>query len=283
MLTFRPLTSTDDDLAAANLLLQSAFQADTNWGQSLRRYIGWQPDGWIMALENDQPVAMVGAVDYGTYAYIGMMAVHESQQRRGIGMQVMEQILAHLDRKGCPIVLLDATKSGAGLYTKLGFTKKGVRAVFDYRAAAPPPPPDQPYYVLSAADLEEVIAFDRPIFGGDRRRMLEAQLEDHPDRGLLTRGANGEITGYLFADERRLAPFIAATPQTAETLLRAGLQLSFSVLPGVIAPLQNKAALDLLVDYGFVSLRNCAHMQRGGSEHPQQVDKLYGQLSYAVG
>ncbi|MFN8419387.1 MAG: GNAT family N-acetyltransferase [Anaerolineae bacterium] len=124
MLTFRPLTTSVDDLAAANLLLQSAFQADSNWEHSLRRYIGFQPDGWIVAEENGQPVAMVGAVEYGTYAYIGMMAVHESQQRRGIGMQVMEQILAHLDRKGCPIVLLDATKSGAGSRNKLGFTKR---------------------------------------------------------------------------------------------------------------------------------------------------------------
>ena len=41
MLTFRPLTTSDDDLAAANGLLQSAFQADSNWEQSLRRYIGF--------------------------------------------------------------------------------------------------------------------------------------------------------------------------------------------------------------------------------------------------
>jgi ribosomal protein S18 acetylase RimI-like enzyme len=287
MLNIRPLTSAASDVEAAASLLTSAFRSETRWDDELRRYLRWQPDGWLIAEEDGQFVGMVGATDYRTYAYIGMMAVHTDQQRRGIGQQLMEVVLRWLDGRGCPIILLDATPAGSGLYEKLGFRKVGVRAMFDYRAPNRPPSPEHAVYPITADDLDELATFDAIAFGGDRRRLLATLLEESPDRALLTRDAiDREITGYLFANQRRMAPFMATTVETAETLLQAGLQFEYSVLPGLITPVQNKPAIDLLVNYGFVSMRSCAHMIRTQSSempHPQQVQTLYGQLSYAVG
>jgi hypothetical protein len=43
-----------------------------------------QPDGWFVA-ELDGQWLMVGTVDYGEFAYIGLMAVHQRCSARGIG------------------------------------------------------------------------------------------------------------------------------------------------------------------------------------------------------
>ena len=281
MITFHLLTG--DDLRTANTLMQAAFNSTSDWTVELRRYLAYTPNYWVIAEESGAPVGMVGATVYDTFAYIGMMGVHPHHQRKGIGLAVMTNLLDWLDAHGCPISLLDATALGEPLYSKLGFVPEGRRPMLDYRHATPPALPDQPAERFTLADLDEVARLDAGVFGADRRHVLASLLHDYPDRSFLTRAADQRITGYLIVTERRLGPWVATHPDAAERLVRAALQLPFDTTPSVIMPFHNKAGIDLLIKLGFMSLRSCIHMRRGGDQHPAQLEHLYGQASYAIG
>lgn len=280
---------TEADLETANALLQAAFNSTNDWRGTLRHYLQIQPDGWLFASESDQSgaeeqiAAMVGITSYEGFAYIGMMAVHPAHQRKGIGGAVMEYALQWIGGRGVPITLLDATKEGEALYRKLGFVPSGNRPLLDYRRPEPPPPPTATLEVITSGLVDELTAFDMPIFGAERRRVLASMVARNPDRGLLIRDAHGDLAGYAFADSRRIGPMVATTAEAAEQILRGMLQFPFETYPMIITPFDNKAAISMLVRLGFSSLRSCVHMQRGGGAHPGQIDKLYGQVSYAIG
>jgi GNAT superfamily N-acetyltransferase len=280
---------TEADLETANGLLQASFNSLNDWRSTLRHYLHLQPEGWVFAVEGDQTgvaeqiAGMVGITNYGSFAYIGMMAVHPAHQRKGIGGAVMEYALQWIGGRGVPITLLDATKEGDALYRKLGFVPRGNRPLLDYRHPEPPAPPTAALEVVTPALVDELTAFDAPIFGAERRRVLASMIANHPDRGLLLRDTHGNLAAYALADLRRIGPMVATTPEAGEQVVRGMLQLPFETYPMMITPFDNKAAISLLVQLGFSSLRSCVHMQRGGEAHPGQIDKLYGQVSYAIG
>src|SRR5215210_6941100 len=101
---------TEADLDAADVVLEAAYgPSGGRRKERMRRYLSLQPDGWLLALLDDVVVGTVGAMDYGPFAYIGLMAVHPSAQRQGIGLMLMQRLLAWLDARRCPFSLLDAT------------------------------------------------------------------------------------------------------------------------------------------------------------------------------
>ena len=118
-ISIRPLA--DTDLESAADILTSAFHRSGNWANELRLYREVQPDGYFGAYQEGALVGMVGSIIYSTFAYIGMMGVHQQFQRRGIGLALMQHLLKWLDGKNIPQVQLDASEAGQPMYEKLGF------------------------------------------------------------------------------------------------------------------------------------------------------------------
>jgi GNAT superfamily N-acetyltransferase len=87
------------DLESADAILKSAFRPSGNWIDGLRLCRRIQPDGWFLALPHGSPAGMVGTVNYGPYAYVGLMAVHQEFQRQGIGLSLMQYLLATLPER----------------------------------------------------------------------------------------------------------------------------------------------------------------------------------------
>jgi len=73
MVRIRPLTAID--IAGADGVLRDAFHTEHSFAARLRRYLAIQPDGWLAAEDDSLLVGMVGAIDYGSFAYVGMMGV----------------------------------------------------------------------------------------------------------------------------------------------------------------------------------------------------------------
>jgi len=271
------------DIEGADELIRSAF----GWAQSRRndlaRFYEVQPDGWLLAEGQDRLVGMVGAVIFGSCATIGMMAVDPREQGRGIGRFLMEALLDRLDRAGCPVALLDASPAGAPLYLKLGFVDEGRTREYVLPAGRSGGQAPEEASLVRRADLPALEAFDAPVFGAQRGKLLAAYHADFPGRAFLVRTPDGEIDGYLFAQEKKLGPWVARTPRTAEILLRAGLSLPFENGTAVLAPDCNPDALALLERNGFSLWDAIRHMRRGGSRLPGVRAQIYGQASYAVG
>ena len=271
------------DAAAAAAVAEAAF-GRPGLQPDLERLLVIEPQGWWLALLADRPVGMVGAVDFGPVAYIGMMTVHPADQRRGIGRALFTALLDELTARGCPAALLDATDMGAPLYRQAGFVEDGVTHVF-HRADLAQTLPSQLKGVLPAQpeDWRELAAFDAPRYGADRGRALRVLLRDYAGRAFLTRDAAGQLTGYLIAQEQRLGPWVTASPAAAETLLRAALSLPFNG-PALVQTPGCAGAQDLLARYGFERQRTLLHMRYPAQgAHPGCREEILGLASFSLG
>ncbi len=129
---------------------------------------------------------------YGdTFATIGMIIVSPLAQRQGIGGKLMAALLA--DAAGRQMVL-NSTKEGGPLYTRLGFVPYG--KVLQHQAVLAKVPRIDPCVAVRAARPEDqpvVIELDRHAAGMDRKRLLQA-LFPIADTAVVER--DKEIVGY---------------------------------------------------------------------------------------
>lgn len=274
---------TVDDISQADEINRAAFNLAESRAAELGRYLEIQPDIWFLALEDNLPVGLVGAFDYGAFAYIGMMGVHPQSQRKGIGRALMQHMLGWLDQCGTPAILLDASEMGYPLYDSLGFVVEDYACYYHL---------DQPEYSehlptgvtpMQNQDLPELCAFDAPIFGGDRAALLRVILRDFPGHSFVAREESGAMSGYVFRTSRRLGPWVACSPQDAEKLLCAALTLPIPGPAATIVPQANQEAAQMLKDCGFEMTFALPHMRRGAQSPPRQRALIYGQTSFGAG
>ena len=280
-LSIRPLA--DADLDSAAVILTSAFQRSGNWVNELRLYHGIQPDGYFGAYQDGALAGMVGSTIYSSFAYVGMMGVHQQFQRRGIGLALMKHLLKWLDGKNILHVQLDASEAGQPMYEKLGFAAQ--ERVFVLQRQSGFSISDSPRQVeqINNSNLEELVVMDADIFGADRSRIFSALLETYPGRAFMSLGVQGNVTGYLFMQEKRIGPWVMLEPGDDEKLLQAVLSLDPEGIISTIVPEANKRALGIFQRYGFEIVRTNRHMTRGSTARIDQCDKIYAQTSLSLG
>jgi ribosomal protein S18 acetylase RimI-like enzyme len=277
----RPIT--DADLETADAILSLDFEGPVSRIHDLRNYRRMQPDGWFLALRGDRPAGMVGAIVYGAYAHIGLMAVHPEMQRQGIGLALMQYILARLDREGVPQVVLDASRAGQPLYEKLGFVAGELTHMFRRKGDFVGTDLPSDVRLMTGRDLADVAGLDATAFGANRLNALKILLEACPQRAFITHDESGQVAGYLIAQENRIGPCVAILPEYAERLLQAALTLSYQDALSVAVPSENRWAVGLLPGYGFELSRSNRHMVKGPGGFPGRREMVYAQASLAIG
>jgi GNAT superfamily N-acetyltransferase len=271
------------DLEAADEIAVAAYGGPHRRKGELARYLSLQPAGWMLAVRDGTPAGLGGAIVYGPFAYIGLMAVHPALQRQGIAQAILERLLAWLQVWHCPVVILDASAMGQSLYAKLGFVEDDKVVQFvrdDTLALHPSASPASPAH---AEDLPALVAFDTPIFGASRAHVLASYLAGDAGRAWLTRDNTGAVTGYLVVQERTLGPWVARSPADAEALLTRAVSRPVTLGLQALVPAANHAASTLLERYGFKVTRTLSHMRLGGTGSPVDRALIYGQASFALG
>jgi predicted N-acetyltransferase YhbS len=279
--SIRPLD--ESEFEKADRVLRSAFGRESSFLPLMRMTKSIEPQGLWCAVDEGQIVGTASVVDYGLIAYVGLMAVDPRQQRRGIARRLVDHVLAILDRRHCPTVLLDATPQGAPLYASLGFVDDHTAYAFERVTVVDNSSPTRPVRPAVDEDLPPICDFDRPIFGADRSRLLGALWSEHRARCLVAHDKQGRVSGYLFARDPVLGPWAALDPAAAGALLSAALRLPFEHSPQVLVPRSNALAVELLGRFGFVERRKLRHMRRGGQKSPGIAQRLYGQSSFGHG
>ncbi|MDR7534157.1 MAG: GNAT family N-acetyltransferase, partial [Armatimonadota bacterium] len=289
------------DLEAADRIVQAAFEIDESRLASLQQLLRLQADGWFLAVLDGAPVGVTGGLDYGTFVYGGLFAVHPAAQGRGVGMALLQHWLGWVAARGMPHVAVDASDAGAALCRRVGFVEVDLTDVWEHAGgtpwggaalpAAPPQPPraqargapEARVRSLRAGDLDALAAADARVFGGDRRAVLQELLDAHPGRALAVDGPRGALAGYLIAQARRLGPWAAASPADAGALLVAASALGFESGPVTLTPRANAAAAVLLERAGFRRVRSTHYMVLGTRRPPGQRTRIYGAASAALG
>src|SRR6185503_8547742 len=167
-------------------------QREEDWREMLRS----NPGGFVAAVVDGRVVGTGGAVRYGAgLAWICMILVDPESRSQGLGTRIMEEVLRRLE--GAPAVGLDATPGGRLVYVKLGFRDARALARFEARTRVAPPAPASPLRPLTAADLPEVLAWDREAFGADRGAVLRWAVAQAAEYAWCAT-AGGRLEGYCF-------------------------------------------------------------------------------------
>jgi ribosomal protein S18 acetylase RimI-like enzyme len=280
-ISIRPLV--DADLEEADVILKLAFQSSASRLDDLRLYRQIQPDGWFAATQEEHLIGMVGAANYGAFAHVGLMAVHPEAQRQGVGLALMQFLLAELEKQQVPLVMLDSSKAGRPLYDKLGFVAYDETLV--YQRQRNDAVLDRPAHIqcISVHELDELAKSDTSVFGADRRKVLQVLLDVFPERAFMRLDEHGRLVGYLFAQKNRIGPWVMLQPGHAEELLQAALARPYEETVSVTVPAGNLEAIELLQRHDFERVRTNRHMGRGVGGPPGQRQKRYSQTSLAVG
>lgn len=279
--TLHPLMAAD--FAVADLILTTVYERPHSMLAVLRSYHQMQPDGWLLARCDGVPAGTGGVILYGDLARIGLIATHPDFQRRGIGLAIMEHLLAWARDRGATTVRLDASPAGAPLYARLGFvTDDLVRGYRWTSSAAPVEPMADGVAPFRPADLPEVIAFDAERFGASRAVVLTQYADEFAERAFVARDDRGRVTGYLIAQTAMLGPWLAETPEVAAALLRRALPLCSADMQAFV-PEHNQAALALVERAGFTCMRRLSSMRLGGHAELERRQWIYGYANFYLG
>lgn len=282
MLSIRNLT--EADVESADIIIRAAYQTSSSRIEVMRKNLYIQPHGWLLATLDDKPVGLVGATNYGPFAYVGLMSVLPTVQRQGVGRALLSRLLIRLEEERCATVLLDASESGAALYRHFAFVDEDRVGHWCLDSCLNVPLLDQGRVLpLKGAQLAELTAFDTRYFGADRATVFSVLWQAYPGCALVTRNKVGDITGYLFVQGQTLGPWVAEQADDAEALLLKALALFALEKPLVFVPGANTFAAELLARHGFRLLRTLRHMRRGDPIVQRDRTKIYGQVSFALG
>ncbi len=242
------------------------------------------PDGWrVLDAEDGDGLAACGcAVPWGTFGWVGLVAVRPDLGRRGLGRAVTEVLCDWLAAAGATTVALDASDKGRGLYLGMGFADAGA-----VRCLVPPagglPASAREAMPVSDADLADVVALDTAAFGASREALLRRLLAEGAP-AFVTRGADGALDGYAFVvpSDGTIGPSAARGEDALVALLGAALAAAPVDGGRVLVPPESAHAATL-ERLGFVETRRLAHLRRPGGPLPGERHLLLSGVSYAIG
>jgi GNAT superfamily N-acetyltransferase len=186
--------------------------------RELARLLATGPGLSVGAEQEGALVAMLTVARHGTLAWVGNVVTAPHHRGKGLGEAMVRDALARCEGAGARTVKLCAVPKAVSLYRRTGFRDEGAVATW---AAMHERPTHRPVEaeILQADDVSDMVALDAPRFGGDRRRLFELLVRDHPDTGAGLRDVQGRLMafGFLKPGEMgsELGPIVLAAGQQA--------------------------------------------------------------------
>jgi len=220
---------TPADLPGALRLTQEAKWNQTE--QDWKNLLAFEPRGCFGVDMGGKLVGTATAVRFepktgkGSFGWIGMVLVDPECRRHGIGSALLRKGIDYLKEQKVETVRLDATPMGKNVYDQLGFVDEYTLERWEGTAHKVPGAVKGPWALgaLTPADLEKLAAYDLPVCGADRRRVLAAFIKDWPEQAVAARSPKGELVGYALARRgssfEQLGPLVGDNTAICEALL----------------------------------------------------------------
>ncbi|MBU0609526.1 MAG: GNAT family N-acetyltransferase [Armatimonadetes bacterium] len=271
---------------------------DIAFGMSLKEIAGWnqlpvdwerfqeyEPDGCFVVRCDGRPAGTVTTIAYEQlFGWVGMVLVHPDMRRRGLGTALLMGGIQYLERHGVAAVKLDATPMGKELYDTIGFVDEYRLARWQGHGCVGEVP--EGLRELGLDDLETLAAFDLPIFGADRRRVLRRLLTE-PGIRVAAEFAGDDLQGYAALRPGQnavyLGPWVALDGATAERLWQWGRAMAGTapMFVDVLDPCPY--GKELVCQSGFEQQRELIRMYRGRNLSPGRPDLQCGILGPETG
>jgi ribosomal protein S18 acetylase RimI-like enzyme len=239
------------------------------------------PNACLVATdEGGEIVASIALVVYGpSMGWVAMVLVDPARRGEGIATRLLEQgllLLEHVDT-----VRLDATPAGYPVYLRVGFREeyriqRMQRDALPAGAAVVRDTGDsQSLRPMSDADFVEVVAFDREVFGADRRTLLEDFRSRAPEYAWVSGGRriDGFVLGRPGHSFDHLGPLVARDEADARRLVARCLSLHAS-RRFVLDAMPHGTWAAWLADQQFTLQRPFVRMYRG-ARHDERSEQIF--------
>lgn len=246
-------------------------------------YVKADPDGFLIGLLDEEPIAVISAVRYGeSFGFIGFYIVKPEYRGQGYGIQIWNAGLEALAGRD---IGLDGVVAQQENYKKSGFKLAWRNIRYEGRGGMDAPPAAETVD-LTTLPFESVAAYEQPFFPEDRSRFLKAWIHQPRARALGVM-RDGRLSGYGVLRPCRtgykIGPLFADSPELAEILflsLTSKLTVSGPVFLDV--PESNSAAVALAEKYNMVRSFETARMYTGAFPN-LPLDRLFGVTSFEIG
>ena len=268
------------------------LKESAGWNQTAadwERFLRAGPDGCFVAVAEgagaDGKVCGTATtiLHEGKFAWIGMVLVDSDFRGRGIGTGLLKKTIEYLDAKKIPSQKLDATPAGKPLYEKLGFVVEYEleRWVLNREISGEDSSP-----TVEPTALNEILKWDRDVFGAERGGLLRSLHDTDPDFTLTTTWEN-KLSGYALGRRGsradHLGPWVAQDEAAARALLDEFLRRSRRETIFADCFMDNPFARRLLAERKFQSARPLTRMVRGTNQDPGRPELICAALGPEFG
>ena len=266
----RTMTRADLDLA-----LTWAEAEGWNPGRAdAAAFRGADPDGFLMAYVDGDPVASLSIVRFGdATAFLGLYICRPAYRGRGIGHALWR---AGMDRLAPRTTGLDGVVDQQANYARSGF----VRSHPNLRVSGPlvPEGPDRTM-PLTPATLGAALALDRAVTGFDRSAFMRGWLCGDPDRVARILVRDGRVTALGVrrpcVSGAKIGPLLAEGRADAAAMLDGLAHGAGTDRFSIDVPAANPAAMAVVEARGLSPEFETARMWRGPAPL-QDLGRTYG-------
>ena len=241
------------------------------------------PDGFLIGLLNDEPIASISVVRYGdSYGFLGFYIVKPAYRDMGYGLQLWKAGLAYLEGRN---IGLDGVVEQQENYKKSGFhfAYNNIRfqGISDGQCLE-----NKDVVDLTDLPFGKVNDFDRKFFPSERANFLKHWINQKSSKALAVVKDN-ELAGYGVIRPCRngykIGPLFAETVSLAETLFLSLIStLKKNEVFFLDVPQVNLSAIKLADNYQMKVVFETARMYT--KDLPElPLDKIYGVTSFELG
>jgi hypothetical protein len=267
--------------AEAHLALDWARQEGWNPGTfDAACFYAADPNGFFVSLHNDEPVAIISVVRYGTsFSFLGLYICRPDLRGRGHGTRVWK---AGLHYAGTRTVGLDGVPEQQDRYARAGFRLAWRNRRYQGMGGGSRVPG---LVDLDTVPFAQIAAYDEAVFEADRRRFLRYWIAQ-PEAVRLGLIRDGQLTGWGLlrrcAEGRKIGPLVADDARTAGYLLDGLLASAPGETVFLDVPEPNDLAARAAEARGMVPVFETARMYKGAAPTIAR-GRIWGITSFELG
>jgi ribosomal protein S18 acetylase RimI-like enzyme len=243
------------------------------------------PEGFLIAMAGEQPVAVISAVRYGRdFGFVGFYIVRPDMRGRGYGLAIWRQAMARLAGR---CIGLDGVVAQQDNYRRSGFALAHRNVRYQGEGGAARPAHDDRLKPLAALPFAEIAAYDLAFFPAGREAFLRRWIALPRATALGLVDSGGRLAGYGVLRPCRagfkIGPLFADTADGAEALYCG---LTVVIGPGepvfLDVPECNPAAIGLARRHGMTVVFETARMY-AGAPPAMALDRTFGITTFELG
>ncbi len=237
------------------------------WGfthQDFLRLLRLGAQGCFVAVKENQRIGIITTTKYDDLAWIGNVIVAKAFRGQGVGIQLLENAISHIEREGINRIGLYSYPYTRSLYRRFGFSETAI--FVRYLRKSKTTTDIEPTKLSRNLSLKKIAQFDKDRFGADRTKLLRL-LSNEFRRFSFVFEDHNRILGYVIAKGAQsgyeIGPWISDYNETTTTLLNAELNQMKRKKVEITVPKRNRFVAHALSKTGFSPVGQVHEMYRG--------------------